>query len=72
MKVTKLIPQGYCKGVYNAIKITLETRNKYPNEKIYILGLIIHNKLITLLFLQKLIYLQFLLPSLMYLLCFGR
>ena len=46
MKITKLIPQGYCKGVYNAIKVTLETRNKYPNEKIYILGLIIHNKLI--------------------------
>jgi len=46
MKITKLIPQGYCKGVYNAIKVTLETRIKYPNEKIYILGLIIHNKLI--------------------------
>ena len=46
MKVTKLIPQGYCKGVYNAIKLTLDTRKNYPNEKIYILGLIIHNKLI--------------------------
>ena len=41
MKVTKLIPQGYCKGVYNAIKVTLDTRKEYPNEKIYILGLII-------------------------------
>lgn len=46
MNVVKLIPQGYCKGVYNAIKITLETRIKFPKEKIYILGLIIHNKLI--------------------------
>lgn len=46
MKVDKLYPQGYCKGVYNAIKIALETKIKYPNEKIYILGLIIHNKLI--------------------------
>lgn len=46
MKVTKLYPQGYCKGVYNAIKKTLETKKQYPNEKIYILGLIIHNKLI--------------------------
>ncbi len=46
MKITKLYPQGYCKGVYNAIKIALETKEKYPNEKIYILGLIIHNKLI--------------------------
>ena len=46
MNVCKIYPQGYCKGVYNAIKVTLETRNKYPNEKIYILGLIIHNKLI--------------------------
>lgn len=46
MKVVKLYPQGYCKGVYNAIKIALETRKQYPNEQIYILGLIIHNKLI--------------------------
>ena len=46
MKITKLIPQGYCKGVYNAIKVTLDTRKNYPNENIYILGLIIHNKLI--------------------------
>ena len=46
MKVKKLIPQGYCKGVYNAIKETLATKEKYPNEKIYILGLVIHNKLI--------------------------
>jgi len=46
MNVDKLYPQGYCKGVFNAIKITLETRKLYPNEKIYILGLIIHNKLI--------------------------
>lgn len=46
MKVVKLYPQGYCKGVYNAIKIALQTRKDYPNDKIYILGLIIHNKLI--------------------------
>lgn len=46
MKVIKLYPQGYCKGVYNAIKVALETRMNYPNEQIYILGLIIHNKLI--------------------------
>lgn len=46
MNVVKLYPQGYCKGVYNAIKIGLETRKNYPNENIYILGLIIHNKLI--------------------------
>ena len=46
MKVVKLYPQGYCKGVYNAIKIALETRKQYPNEQIHILGLIIHNKLI--------------------------
>lgn len=46
MNVTKLIPQGYCKGVYNAIKETLRIRKEYPNEKLYILGLIIHNKLI--------------------------
>ena len=46
MKVSKLFPQGYCKGVYNAIKVAIETRNNYPNDNIYILGLIIHNKLI--------------------------
>ncbi len=46
MNVKKIYPQGYCKGVYNAIKIAIETRKKYINDKIYILGLIIHNKLI--------------------------
>lgn len=46
MKVVKLYPQGYCKGVYNAIKIALQTRKDYPDDNIYILGLIIHNKLI--------------------------
>lgn len=43
MEVIKLYPQGYCKGVYNAINIVKENIDKCP-KPFYILGNIIHNK----------------------------
>ena len=36
MKIISVVPRGYCKGVYRAIKIAKETAIKYPNENNYI------------------------------------
>ena len=47
MKIKKVIPSGYCKGVVRAINLVKETRIKNPNEKIYVLGMIVHNSYIT-------------------------
>lgn len=44
MKVEKVIPQGYCGGVRNAIKLALDARIKYPDKKITILGNLVHNQ----------------------------
>ena len=46
MKVFKIVPRGYCKGVVNAIKIAKESKQKYPNDPIYIFGMIVHNQYI--------------------------
>lgn len=42
MIINKIEPQGFCKGVTNAINIVRDTLNK--EKKIYLLGEIIHNK----------------------------
>lgn len=44
MKVFPVVPRGYCKGVVAAILIAQKTREQYPNENIYILGMIVHNE----------------------------
>ena len=44
MEIIKVIPQGFCKGVIRAIKIAKETIQQYPNENVYILGMIVHNQ----------------------------
>ena len=38
MKVFKVKPRGYCKGVVGAIQIAKQAVFDYPNEDIYILG----------------------------------
>lgn len=43
MKVELLKNSGYCFGVKNAIDIAINARKKYPNKKIYVLGMLIHN-----------------------------
>ena len=43
MKIKKVVPSGYCKGVVNAIKIAKQTRIDNPNKNIYILGMLVHN-----------------------------
>jgi len=47
MEINRVVPSGYCKGVVNAIKLAKDTKEKYPNEKIYILGMIVHNSFVT-------------------------
>jgi len=44
MKVISIVPRGYCKGVVNAINIAKQTRQNYPQQDIYILGMLVHNK----------------------------
>lgn len=47
MHVEKIKPQGYCKGVIYALKKVIDTvNNPDRNNKIYLLGMIIHNKLV--------------------------
>ena len=47
MKTQKIItvkPQGYCGGVLKAIETAKQTRIKYPDQKITILGNLVHNQ----------------------------
>ncbi|MBQ6655018.1 MAG: 4-hydroxy-3-methylbut-2-enyl diphosphate reductase [Erysipelotrichaceae bacterium] len=43
MQADRVIPSGYCKGVINAISLARKTRAQYPDEKIYIMGMLVHN-----------------------------
>lgn len=47
MEIKKVVPSGYCKGVVNAINIVKKTKEQYPNENIYILGMIVHNSYVS-------------------------
>lgn len=45
MIVKKITPRGFCKGVYNAIKIVKDSLNDENLPRpIYVLGLIVHNR----------------------------
>lgn len=44
MKITKVTPRGYCKGVVRAIEMAKQTAIQYPNQPIYILGMLVHNQ----------------------------
>lgn len=44
MKIIKVQPRGYCKGVVRAIQIAKETRRDYPDKKITVLGMLVHNQ----------------------------
>lgn len=46
MEIIKVHPQGFCKGVINAIKLTNESLNN-AKKPIYMLGSIVHNSNIT-------------------------
>lgn len=44
MEIIKVTPRGYCKGVIRAINIAKETASKYPDQPIYVLGMLVHNE----------------------------
>lgn len=46
MEVVAIRPRGYCYGVVNALRVVKEAVKDHPDKKIYILGIIIHNKFI--------------------------
>ncbi|WP_423363361.1 4-hydroxy-3-methylbut-2-enyl diphosphate reductase [Mycoplasma sp. P36-A1] len=46
MKVDVISPRGYCFGVINAIDTALKAKAENPQEKINILGMIVHNQYI--------------------------
>lgn len=43
MNIYKVSPRGYCSGVVEALKIVKDTITQFPNQKIYMLGLFVHN-----------------------------
>lgn len=48
IKVVKILPQGYCKGVVNAIKLITEVINSSSyTPPLYMLGELVHNSLVT-------------------------
>ncbi len=53
MKIIKISPRGYCLGVVNALEIVKEAIAKYQDKKIYLLGMIVHNQLITQALIKK-------------------
>ena len=48
MEVVRAIPCGYCKGVIRAIEIAKKEREMNPETPIHILGMLVHNKYVTL------------------------
>ena len=47
MEIQRVYPSGFCKGVVNAIALAKKTREEYPHENIYVLGMIVHNAFVT-------------------------
>lgn len=47
MEIKKVVPSGYCKGVVNAIAMAKKARETYPEEKITILGMLVHNAFVS-------------------------
>jgi len=47
MEIRKVIPSGYCKGVVNAIRLAKQTRIDNPEDKIYVLGMLVHNSYVS-------------------------
>ena len=44
MNLIKVTPRGYCKGVVQAIQLAKQARIDYPNDKITVLGMLVHNQ----------------------------
>ena len=46
MKVEILKPKAYCAGVSNAIKLAYKAREENQNQKVYVLGMLVHNNFV--------------------------
>ncbi|MEE8807306.1 MAG: 4-hydroxy-3-methylbut-2-enyl diphosphate reductase [Lactimicrobium sp.] len=44
MEIISVVPRGYCQGVVRAIMLAKETVKKYPDQKVTMLGMIVHNQ----------------------------
>ena len=44
MNIIKVSPRGYCKGVVRAISIAKQCRERYPDQPITVLGMLVHNE----------------------------
>lgn len=44
MKVELVKPQGYCAGVLNAINIALKAKKDNPQNRVFVLGMLVHNQ----------------------------
>lgn len=44
MEIIKVSPRGYCKGVVRAINVAKQCAQDYPNQKITVLGMLVHNR----------------------------
>ncbi len=44
MKITKVTPRGFCKGVVDAWDIAKKAKLEYPNHKVFLIGSLVHNK----------------------------
>lgn len=44
MEIIPVVPRGYCKGVVRAIEIAKQCAKEYPDQKITVLGMIVHNQ----------------------------
>jgi 4-hydroxy-3-methylbut-2-enyl diphosphate reductase len=46
MEIISVIPRGYCQGVVRAIQIAKQTVQSHPEEPVYMLGMIVHNRFV--------------------------
>ncbi len=46
MEVALIKPQGYCAGVMQAIKLAVEAKEYNPNRNVFVLGMLVHNKIV--------------------------
>ena len=46
MEIVNVVPHGYCQGVIRAIRTAVETAAQHPDEKITMLGMIVHNRFV--------------------------
>lgn len=47
MQVNRVVPSGFCEGVQKAISLAKKARLDHPDKKVYILGHLVHNHMIT-------------------------